>query len=273
MILDFFKKIFQFATDEPEQRKIIHSRNLGRDVTIDILLPSGYRKSQRYPVIIFNDGQDFPALNINKSLTELYASKLIQKAVIVGVHCNHDRMREYGVAGIPDYANRGDKAREHTNFIAIELLPFLRKNYAISTKKADTTIAGFSLGGLSAFDIAWNNSGVFGKVGVFSGALWWRSKPFSKREPDAHRIIHEMVLRDKKRDGLSFWFQTGTHDEDSDRNNNGVIDAIDDTLDLIGCLRQKGYTDKDFTYVEIEEGEHNPQTWGRAMLDFLVWAL
>jgi enterochelin esterase-like enzyme len=267
----FFKKIFQFATDDIVQRKVISSNALQRDVVVDILLPTGYRKSKRYPLIIFNDGQDFPALNIEKTVNDLYKTKLIGKTIIVGVHCNDNRINEYGVAGIPDYANRGNKASEYNQFIINELLAFLRKNYAVSNDKKDLAMAGFSLGALSAFDIVWNNSEVFSKVGVFSGALWWRSEPCREEDPDANRILHDMVLRGKKQEGLRFWFQTGTRDEDSDRNHNGVIDAIDDTLDLINCLRQKGYTDADLAYVEIEDGEHNPQTWSRAMLAFLLY--
>ncbi|MEZ4518366.1 MAG: hypothetical protein R3C44_16610 [Chloroflexota bacterium] len=32
---------------------------------------------------------------------------------------------------------------------------------------------------------------------------------------------------------LRFWFEAGTRDETSDRDNNGVIDAIQDTTELI----------------------------------------
>jgi enterochelin esterase-like enzyme len=270
---DFFKKIFQFATDDAIQRKKIFSAALQREVIIDVHLPTGYRKTKRYPLVLFNDGQDFPALEMEKTLADLYKTKLIRKAIIVGIHCNENRINEYGVAGIPDYANRGNKAAAYSNFVIKELLPYLRKQYAVSTDAKDTTIAGFSLGGLSAFDIAWNNPTIFHKVGVFSGALWWRSEPCRDEDPDANRILHDMVQRDAKRAHLSFWFQTGTKDEDSDRNHNGIIDAIDDTLDLINGLRQKGYAEQDLTYVEIEDGEHNTQTWGKAMLAFLTWCL
>jgi enterochelin esterase-like enzyme len=273
MDFKFISNVFKRDTSVAEQKTILKSSFLQRDVRVDILYPKSYSKFKKYPIIIFNDGQDFPALGIKETLSELYKTNLIPKIFIVGIHCNENRINEYGVAGIPDYANRGNKAAEHSKFIIQELLPHLRYNYPISAKKEMTMIAGFSLGGLSAFDIAWNHASVFSKVGVFSGALWWRSQKFTEDNPDGHRIVHEMVQRGKKRDGLKFWFQTGTKDEDADRNNNGVIDAIDDTLDLIQCLRDKGYGDNDFSYVEIEDGEHNPQTWGEAMLAFLTWAV
>ncbi|MCK7556163.1 hypothetical protein MKQ70_14525 [Chitinophaga sedimenti] len=35
--------------------------------------------------------------------------------------------------------------------------------------------------------------------------------------------------------------QCGTADEQSDRNNNGIIDSVDDTESLIEALKTKGY--------------------------------
>ena len=72
---------------------------------------------------------------------------------------------------------------------------------------------------------------------------------------------------------LKFWFQAGTNDEKSDRNGNGVIDSIDDTLDLIVELTKKGYRPfHDIDYVETQEGEHNHNTWKKVMPEFLKWA-
>ena len=93
-----------------------------------------------------------------------------------------------------------------------------------------------------------------------------------KKNPDADRIIHDIVHQSSKNDGQRFWFEAGTDDEEDDRNNNGVIDAIDDTLALIEVLREKGYPARDIRYVEIPGGTHDPMTWGVAMPDFLAWA-
>ncbi len=37
-------------------------------------------------------------------------------------------------------------------------------------------ISGCSLGGLSAFDVAWDYADKIDKVGVFSGSFWYRDK-------------------------------------------------------------------------------------------------
>ena len=82
-----------------------------------------------------------------------------------------------------------------------------------------------------------------------------------------------MIRNGKLKPGLKFWFQTGTHDEQSDRNKNGVIDSIDDTLDLITELEKKGYRPvHDIQYLEIKGGKHTTGTWAEAMPHFLKWA-
>ena len=65
--------------------------------------------------------------------------------------------------------------------------------------------------------------------------------------------------------------QFGTEDETADRNNNGIIDAIDDTVSLIDELKRKGYSDNDIEYLELKDGRHNVPTWARAFPDFLKW--
>jgi enterochelin esterase family protein len=90
---------------------------------------------------------------------------------------------------------------------------------------------------------------------------------------DAARIAHALVRETSTRPGLKFWLQTGTKDETADRNKNGIIDSIDDTIDLIKELETKGYKrPEDIRYVEVVGGSHNTETWAKAMPKFLVWA-
>ena len=272
----FLQKLFFRAPYilEIHQWQNYPSSLLGRKVKVDVILPTVYYQQPivHFPVLFLNDGQDLPALKLIDTVEKLYKQKSIKPVIIVAIHAG-DRIQEYGTAGQPDYKKRGIKAQAYTDFIFKELMISLRKRYRITTEADNMAIAGFSLGGLSAFDIAWKQSPQFGKVGVFSGSLWWRSEEFWPEDPDANRIAHVMVQTSTKKEGLKFWFQAGTADEAADRNNNGVIDAIDDTLHLIDLLKQKGYEQgKDIVYLEVEGGEHNPHTWGKAMPHFLKWA-
>ncbi len=266
------------AGHQPILRRVknFYSDSLDRKVQFDVYLPAAYHffLQKRYPLLIFNDGQDLPVMHLSDRLADLYRKKAIRPVIAVGIHANRDRMREYGVVSRPDYRGRGDRAPQYARFIFSELLPYLNGTFRLSGVTAETAIAGFSLGGLSALDIAWANPGIFGITGVFSGSLWWRWEPVQGRaDPDAARIMHHIIRSSAGTNpGQRYWFETGTQDETEDRNNNNVIDAIDDTIDLIRELKLKGVPDADIRYLEIQGGQHNPQTWGLAVSDFLLWA-
>jgi enterochelin esterase-like enzyme len=203
----------------------------------------------------------------------MIASGTIDPIMAIGIHCGADRMMEYGTVCSADFKGRGAKAGLYNKFIFDELLPFIRSEFNISSFK-EKSFAGFSLGGLSAMDIVWNHAHEFLKVGVFSGALWWRRRGYDDEayDPYRDRIMHLQVMKGRCHPWLKFFFECGTLDETADRNNNGVIDAIDDALDMIRHLKNLGYSNDNINYLEIEDGRHNVETWAQAFPDFLKWA-
>lgn len=248
----------------------ITSKYLNRQVDLTLICPK--IKNKKLPILIFNDGQDFHDLNMKLHIQALLDSNKIMPFLCVGIHANEMRLQEYGTASQADYKNRGAKAKQHNDFIIHELLPYLNKKYRTESK--GNVMAGLSLGGLSAMDIGWNNPKVFIKIGVFSGSFWWRQKSEGEGYTDENdRIIHNIIKSGNFKEGMKFWFEAGTNDETSDRNNNGVIDAIDDTLDLIIALEKKGYKkSQDIVYEEVKGGEHNQKTWSKVLPEFLSWA-
>lgn len=252
-------------------RRVIYSTLLDREVTVDFYLPVKITSGCR--VLFLNDGQDGELLHIAETLHKLCEKKKIKSLMIVAIHANENRLQEYGTAHHPDYLKRGSMAADYTNFIIKELRSFIENTFRTKLKAPQCSIAGFSLGGLSALDIAWNHPELFSKVGVFSGSLWWRKRDLKHGYKDSDRIMHSIIRKSKTKRKLKFWIQTGTLDETNDRNNNGVIDSIDDSLDLIKELKAKGYKNKeDICYVEVEGGEHNQFTWRKVFPEFLVWA-
>lgn len=250
------------------------SAALKRHIKVEVLLPPWYEKTQQFafPLLILNDGQLLHKVKVKQALLELYKNNLIPPMIVAGIHA-HNRLHEYGVAGMPDYKNRGNKAAHYSRFMVNEFLPLLKKNFRILEGPSHTAIAGFSLGGLSAFDLSWNYPHIFGASGIFSGSFWWRSKGYdSGYDETSDRIMHKLVRSTDSLSNQRFWFQCGTEDEVSDRNNNGVIDSIEDTLDLISELQELGYEmNKHITYVEVQGGKHNEETWSQVFPEFLKW--
>lgn len=253
---------------------VLSSIHLGRKVNVTLILPPHYSFSFRhYPVLYLNDGQDLPSLRMEETLHALFTEQNLRPFIVVGIHANEQRIQEYGTANQADYAGRGSKAGHFTHFVLDELKPYIERHYRAKPQAQHNFYAGFSLGGLSALDIVWHHGDVFSKVGVFSGSLWWRSRALDQGYNEAtDRIMHALVRETPDKPAIKFWFQTGTEDEVSDRNNNGIIDSIDDTLGLIEELKLKGYRlNEDIVYREVEGGRHDQTTWGRVMGEFLEW--
>lgn len=267
-----YRSLFFSEMTITEQILNIPSITLGRDVTCTLLMPDDYNKAEPLNLLLLNDGQDLENLKVKEALSDLSNSHKIKPVLVVAINASEDRLQEYGTAGQLDFKKRGAKAAAYTQFIVDELLPFIQNNTGIKTFDS-TAFAGFSLGGLSAMDIAWNNPAVFDKVGVFSGSFWWRSKGLDEGYTEDDRIMHQTIKSTTGKPELKFWIQTGTDDEIADRNKNGIIDSIDDAIDVIRELEVKGYTrPADIQYLEIVGGKHDMPTWAKAMPKFLCWA-
>lgn len=254
------------------EQKTLLSIFLDREVTVDFYLPTNVPEPSQLSFLLINDGQDLPKMKFDAMLSGLLVSGSISPVLCAGVHAGEKRMMEYGTAGILDYKGRGANAAVYQQFVLEELIPFVQAEYAIQLFRS-YAVAGFSLGGLSALDTLWNHPEVFKLAGVFSGSLWWRSKDLSEGYvEETDRIMHQKIKKGQAQPGLRFYFTTGSLDETADRNGNGIIDSIDDTLGLIKELNALGYEPgKDISYINDEEGRHDVITWGKAMPQFLLW--
>jgi enterochelin esterase-like enzyme len=252
----------------------IESAFLNRAVKVDFYLPRNVNDPSQMSLLLINDGQDMEKMGFESILNNLYsADDTIEPLLCVAIHCGVDRKMEYGVAGIPDYKGFGASADLYTSFLFEELLPFIREKYLVPSFK-EKAFAGFSLGGLSALDIVWKHPDEFKRVGVFSGSLWWRNldQNDKKYDDDKHRIMHQQIRNGEYYPWLKFFFECGELDETEDRNNNGVIDSIDDTLDVMRELLAKGWIEgKNMHYLQLPDGKHDVRSWAKALPVFLKW--
>ncbi|MGN6491737.1 MAG: alpha/beta hydrolase [Agriterribacter sp.] len=257
----------------PVQTFILPSLHLEREVTIDLFYAfDAEDRPGDVSLLLINDGQNMDELGLSNILAEAREADQLSPLLCVGIHCGEDRKNEYGTASVKDYKGRGAKASSYTRFIFDELLLFVQQQSGI-TRFKEKAFAGFSLGGLSALDIVWSHPAEFSRAGVFSGSLWWRTKGLNEGYvEETDRIMHALVRQGNFSRGLKFFFETGTMDETEDRNNNGIIDSIDDTLALIDELLKKGYKkETDILYLELQNGRHDIATWAKAMPVFLTW--
>jgi enterochelin esterase-like enzyme len=258
---------------EVERLPPFESQILGESRTIDVFLPRGYRTDTQlsYPVLYANDGQDMTAVNLVDVLDSLQEAGAMAPVLVVAIHAT-DRIQDYGTAGIPNAQGQGARADRYQHFLLDELIPSIDARYRVTRGPEATAVMGWSLGGLSAFDLAWRNSDRIGTVGVFSGAFWWRTDDGSPATKQASRIMHRRVRETVDQPSLRMWFETGLQDESADRDGDGVIDAIQDTEELIQALGRKGFRrGTDMVHLTVE-GKHDLPTWKRLLPEFLTWA-
>lgn len=250
------------------------SRYLGEKRPFHLYLPPHYHQTQTgYPVLYLNDGQDAAALGLHRTLAELMNNGRCRPFITVVIPTSQGRLQEYGTAVCPNAQGLGSRADNYRQFIVAELMPWVNQTWRTQTEPAQTAFLGASLGGLSAFDVAWNHRELFGVLGVFSGSFWWRAGEGETAVAPNQRIAHNLVRQSRYQAGFRAWFQAGTLDEQADRDQNGVIDAIQDTLELIDELAALGYVvGQDIVYREVTGGRHNYDTWAAILPAFLTWA-
>lgn len=251
----------------------VYSRHLQEHVKLTIISTPMPDDKGKMNLLLFNDGQELGQIGLKSTLDSLYEQGLICPLLVVGIHAAN-RLQDYGVSGYPDYRNNGSKADKYAAFVDNELYNFVKKRAGVR-KFNSVVIAGCSLGGLSALDIAWDNADKIDKVGVFSGAFWYRDKDVSDNSySDAkNRIMQQKIRSSRKKPKLKYWFYAGGAEEKGDRDKDGIIDVLDDTRDLVKTIRDKNVCPPgDVVYSESPEGTHDYGAWRKALPGFLTWA-
>ncbi len=82
-------------------------------------MPDGYERAEPLNLLLLNDGQEAENLRLNDTLDALYNARRIKPVLWYSRYtCRRkERLQEYGVAGKPDFKQRGAKAAAYTKFI------------------------------------------------------------------------------------------------------------------------------------------------------------
>lgn len=249
----------------------------GRAATL--YLPAFSFDASKASLLVVNDGQDTASFDIPATLEDLWATHRLAPLALLAVPAV-DRIQQYGtvehdatIACNDGTQLLGARAAEYERFVLQDLLPAAGQAAGFRPPPARTGFLGVSLGGLSAFSIAWDHPEVFGFTGAMSGSFWWRTSSASLADRQATRIQQNVVARSAPHPGFRAWLEAGTNDETADRDGNGIIDAIDDTLWLMEKMKGVGMVqDKDFIYLQVQGGTHTYATWSSVLPQFLTWA-
>jgi len=156
----------------------------GRTRRVWLYLPPGYasQPTKRYPVLYLQDGQNVfdeatafaGEWGVDETLNQLAARPPKNAGAIVVAIDNggERRLDEYSPWANAEY-NKGGEGAKYADFLARTLKPYVDAHYRTRPDAAHTAIAGSSMGGLIAFYAGLKYPQVFGRVGVFSPAIWF----------------------------------------------------------------------------------------------------
>ncbi|MBS0224718.1 MAG: esterase family protein [Proteobacteria bacterium] len=274
-----------------------------KPMRVRVWLPPGYRAhpATRYPTLYVNDGQDMEAVGLQSTLDDLYRHHLIKPMIVVAIDMPQDRMAGYGVSnrarGVSvvvstKYGPVGANAQVYSQWLAETLVPYVDAHWQTRRNADQRWLLGWSLGAINAFSVGWQYPQTFGRVGAFSPSFWLSTDSSNARAVQATRIAHVLVESVPPPLGSRFFFAAGDAEEKNDRDGDGVIDVIDDVLDLMRGwkgdngsehkgLMQLGYSiDADYAtkpdgsaavFYRLPGGEHNQKSWARMLPAFLEW--
>jgi enterochelin esterase family protein len=265
------------------EKQTIHSalQNVDRDLTI--YLPVGYpssppdplslrkRGNQGLPLVILFDGDEYlddfwGGLN---TWDNLIAAKKIPPTVVVMVH----NLRGRRLFDLVANEKFGD-------FMAKELVPWVRAHYNVTRAASRTVVGGASAGGFAATYLGLAHPEVFGNVLSMSGAFWWSlehnggicgglcpkpgdAPPVTNRDATTEpNWIAQLALR-RPASRTRFYFAVGMFEFDQAGSGAGILE---ETRHLRDILRARGT----FVIFEPFMAGHDGLGWRGALGDGLL---
>lgn len=224
------------------EQTTVASKLLGNSRDVWVYTPPGYDTLARAPgglplLLTFDGGEYVRSVPGPTILDNLIAAKRIAPMVAVFVASADDqRDAELG-------ANE-----KYVEFLATELVPWIRSKYRIAASPAGNVVAGSSLGGLAAAFVAYRHPELFGNVLSQSGAFMLGAG----EDPRPERLKREIDATPRR--DVRFYLEAGIYEVG--RLENGV-DLLTSNRHLRDVLRGKGYR---VTYDEFAGG-HSDLNW------------
>ncbi|MCP1773323.1 putative alpha/beta superfamily hydrolase [Neisseria perflava] len=245
---------------------------------VRVLLPHDYhREKEHYPVVYMHDGQN---VFYSKESFSGYSWKIIPtikrhqelpKMIIVGIdNAGMRRLDEYGpwqtdTGSTPELAQAGGMGMAYGQWVVDTVKPFIDQHYRTLSGKADTLLAGSSMGGIITAYMGAAYPEVFGSLGVFSLASWFS-------EQDFIAYLHENPIYQDTR----VFIQVGTKEGDevdsmfiSDMNQA----YIDCTLHYYQALLRTGHPLDNIRLKIMANQTHHEMYWANHFIEFLHFSL
>ena len=268
------------------QSRYITSRN------IDVWLPEGYSRANRYPVLYMNDGQmlydpdvtwNKQAWNIDDVATRLFKTSKVRNFIVVGIwNGGQTRHTDYFPQKPFDHLSKTDKdtviaqlkrsgrtkeifkpqSDSYLKFIVEELKPYIDNKFSVLADRGNTFIAGSSMGGLISVYAICEYPKVFGGAACLSTHWPGTFTPDHNPVPNAMISYLGKNLPDPRTHRI--YFDCG------DKTLDVMYPSIQRKVDSV--MVSKGYTENHWITRYYPGEDHSENAWNKRLnipLEFL----
>ena len=201
----------------------VESPQLGDKRTLYVYVPPAARLGQACPLLYAQDGFNvfsnprapFGHWGMDTALDTLIEGQQIPPVIVVAIDARA-RMHEYSWASFEYEVEIIPKLEQYTDFVMNTIHPLITSRWSCSD---DVGILGGSLGGSSAFWMAWHHSHFFSRVAAFSGSFWMS-------QPTMMELIEETM----KKPTIRMYLDAG------DTSSEGVVEWEADNLNFVADL-------------------------------------
>ena len=232
------------------EEKRLKSTILGNERKAWVYTPPRYDATGTpYGLIVIFDGFAYTlVVPTPVILDNLLAKGLIPPMVAVVLDNPTPTSRNVEMACNPRFAD----------FLASEVVPWVRENYHVTKDAAKTFVAGSSFGGLAATFTGFRHSEIFGNVISQSGSFWWTPEGDAEHEWLTRQFVTSPKLP------LRFYLDVGLMETGATPNNGPDMVVVN--RHMRDVLLAKGYS---VHYREFNGG-HEYLNWRGTFADALL---
>ena len=256
------KKIIKKSTTSKNVKILSESFDIPQLKTtrkVWIYLPEEYHSSEaRYPVIYMADGQNLfdeatsysGEWKVDETMDSLKTLNKIN-AIVVGIdNGGSERLNEYSPWKNEQYG--GGHGDAFADFLAQTLKPYIDTYFKTKNEAKNTALIGSSMGGLISLYTGVKYPEKFGKLGVFSPALW-----FSEADLKTYVQKNSSSLQNTK-----IYFVAGQNESK---------EMVNDINEIIEILKTKGLSNQNLDVKIDEKGTHSESFWAQQLPNALLW--
>jgi enterochelin esterase family protein len=233
------------------------SARLNNERSMSIYTPAGYTESGPpcNLLVVFDERAYLKQVPTPVILDNLIAAAKIPSTVAILIGNITSDLRNAELAPNPLFAD----------FLAGELVPWVRAHYNVSRDPRRTVVAGSSLGGIAATYAAFRHPEIFGNVLSQSGSFWWSPDHGPGTNWDATTEtgwLAKQFLNSPKL-AVAFYLDAGVFEADSAATGGAILEPSRQMRDV---LLAKGYT----VHYQQFIGGHDYLSWRGTFADGLM---